>query len=1738
MKGKVRLLRAVSFVLSLSICVGTMSPAVYADDVLVPATPSVIAAAEESPIYLDRSYSFEERAADLLSRMTLNQKASQMISGYSSAIPELNMNWYGWWNEALHGVSRLQAQRDSNATTIYNTTSYPISLAMGSTWNPELMYRVATEIGDEAREVTRDNRYELTFYSPTVNLLRDPRWGRADEAFGEDAYHTAMMASQFVNGMEGKDMQGNRLDENGYLKTISTIKHYLGNNSEGNRLKGSSNMTDKELREYYSYVYRLIVEQSDVSSVMAAYNRVNEVPANLNNYVLDTLLRQTFGFDGYVTADCNSVAVSSRGNGYDQDPLNPTSNGHGWRHPDTGAKLNNNETVAWAINAGGDLECNNGHAVSGFKYSLLVPGAAAQGITTPSGVFDENSVDVSLLRLLSARMALGEFDVDAGVVSWYNQARETIENKYGPDWKYNLSSVASNGADTMTDERASLSLEASHEALVLLKNDKVANGDSAKALLPIQVPASGDFKVVIVGANSYVNTTNMFLGGYSANMGSAGQAKLVNPYNGLRSAILKANPNASVNLIGFSANSTAISEEQLNSLADADLVIFYAGTNASDGNEDKDRGSLNLPGAQSQNILKVVEKNPSTVVVMETISTNYIGSFADKVPALVWSSYNGMLKGDALADVLLGEVNFSGRTSSIWFDSNDQMLSTYSYRLSPGEDSWPYPEHSQFNSGGKDTYSFGVGNGRTYMYYDEARGGAVRYPFGYGLSYSNFDYSNLQVGGLSGSSIDANGTLNVSVDVTNTTNVDGAEVVQLYMATPGSPAELLHPIKRLVGFDKVQVPAGQTVTVNMDVKVKDLAFFDEDSSRFEVYNGAYNLQVGKDHKNIVLNKDFTVTGQLTPEISVVTAKAVQSGDKAKDIPNRVRFDLGKTVNPQLTITMSDDTMYGYVMKGQSSSIPERFNISYTSNRPSVVSVTDGVIQTKTSGVATITATVTDSATGSTETCDFVVLVVPGDGPQLSELKINGQSVDNFEPGLRNYTYTVPVGTLPNALSITAAAMEGSEIVSITNVSEIPGEAKVTVTNGDTTMDYIIRFIYNEPQILSVMAKNGILTVQFNMMPDEELTLADFSSTIALDAFEGSILSLSNMQVDRTAKTVTFSYPEVVKLERSQLVHISIAYKHTPAISTSFELEKDFDLLYSIKVDGNPLSGFRYGTKSYTQTAEEGNIPRISASAADKSITINITQASKLWESAKVSFTSGSTTDTYLITFVPESATRFNSLPADWEILNANDKAIFADTGITIPASNLSSGNDFPSTSMLNMLQYNGSLNGDWTVTVKVTNDRTLPGNGYPNYGIALNNTGTGSSNWIKLVQISGGNPSWQYNSGFQSANNFTGFNFTTAWLRLQKEGSNIIGYYSSDGVNFSRANSFDAGTRMDGAKLQLFSTTNQDTSSVFNTTFEYIHMEKDDQPVNSTITFAVTPANAAVVVTNSEGSVVAPTSGNALVYDLAPGQYNYSVSAEGFQTKSATFTADGNKTITVDLSQAPADKYAITFAVTPANAAVEVRNSAGDVVAPTAANALIYDLAPGEYSYTVSAQGYQTKTSSFTVGAQATITVELTADSAPVDKTELETVAEEAEALNQADYTPETWAVLRTALNTAKDVLSDDQADQGAVDSALAALRNAIAQLKEIDPGEIIEVEAIRIEGDETVKRNKTVKLTAVIDPENATIKDVTWVSLNPAIATVDQNGIVKATSKTGFAIIEAKAHNGVSMQFTIRVTA
>src|SRR3954467_8102794 len=190
-----------------------------------------------TPIYLDPHYRPAERAADLVSRLTLAQKAQQMNSSSAPAIPELGVAAWGWWNEAAHGVARQQTNTGANPPILTNTTSYPVDLSLGSTWNPDLVHEEAGRISDEARDVAPNNTQDLDYYSPTVNLARDPRWGRNDEAWGEDPLLTATLAAQYVNGMQGQDEHGMPLPESdGRLKTVATLKHYAANNSESNRL--------------------------------------------------------------------------------------------------------------------------------------------------------------------------------------------------------------------------------------------------------------------------------------------------------------------------------------------------------------------------------------------------------------------------------------------------------------------------------------------------------------------------------------------------------------------------------------------------------------------------------------------------------------------------------------------------------------------------------------------------------------------------------------------------------------------------------------------------------------------------------------------------------------------------------------------------------------------------------------------------------------------------------------------------------------------------------------------------------------------------------------------------------------------------------------------------------------------------------------------------------------------------------------------------------------------------------------------------------------------------------------------------------------------------------------------------------------------------------------------------------------------------------------------------------------
>ncbi len=320
--------------------------------------------AQPKPLYLDPGAPVERRADDLLSRMTLEEKISQMMND-SPAIERLGVPAYNWWNECLHGVARAG-----------RATVFPEAIGLAATWDTNLMYRVASVISDEARAKHQEflrrgkrNIYQgLTFWTPNINLFRDPRWGRGMETYGEDPYLTARMAVQFIKGLQGDDPK--------YLKTIATAKHYaVHSGPESSRHTFDAAADDRDLFDTYLPQFEAAVKEGGVQSVMCSYNRVDGLPACSNPRLLGDILRKQWGFSGYVVSDCGAI-----GDIYLNHKTSPT--------PEAG--------VAAAVRAGTDLNC-------GVEYANLLPAVR-------DGILPESAIDLAVRRLLLARFRLGMFD--------------------------------------------------------------------------------------------------------------------------------------------------------------------------------------------------------------------------------------------------------------------------------------------------------------------------------------------------------------------------------------------------------------------------------------------------------------------------------------------------------------------------------------------------------------------------------------------------------------------------------------------------------------------------------------------------------------------------------------------------------------------------------------------------------------------------------------------------------------------------------------------------------------------------------------------------------------------------------------------------------------------------------------------------------------------------------------------------------------------------------------------------------------------------------------------------------------------------------------------------------------------------------------------------------------------------------------------------------------------------------
>ncbi len=776
--------------------------------------------------YQNESLSFEERAADLVARMTLEEKISQL--GYNTpAIARLGVSGYYYWREAAHGVARQG-----------KATSFPVSLAMSNTWDVELYGQEAEVIATEAR--AKNSRYDLNYWSPTINMARDPRWGRNEESLGEDTYLTTQLGNAFVQGMQGGDEK--------YIKTISTVKHFLANNCESERQRGTSEMTESELRDYYAAAFQNIVEESDPAAVMSSYNATtvtrngeklwDYIPMPANENILTGMLRRSWGFGGFVVADCGAVS-NLNGNAFKRAMFNALGDDRPL------SEIAQAETVALSIAAGNEMDCGTINT----KYGVEA---------VENGWLSEDELDIAVFRIFLQRFRTGEFD-DTTTFRTYTEddietaqsvalAEQAAEESWvllkndgilpvSPDVekvavvgsfadKLVLGDYSSSPEDTVTpiegitEELGKLGAQTeligsvsdttplyNVKSITLVKGSSETKLDLSKAenVKGMELK-DGQFINVTPAASavirdvdfSKVTSVKVEMAVGTLYGGSLNISYSENGDGGPQVASIKSQPTADESTFavcegeytgadgGYNATAdlciSASAEikdfavaDHKQELDEADVIIAYAATipkqeglGEQDASESHDRDTIDLPEHESH-VQELCDVYPDkTVVAMSTSGQINVDPFEDKCAAILWTSYNGQRQGTALGRILSGEVNPSGKLSTTWYDPADLDIMTVNGTRTTSKDTngttdivWETGDYSlpqERGENGELTWP-----GRTYMYY----GGEPQYPFGYGLSYTKYTYSNLTV---DKTDVSAGGTFKVSVDVTNSGN--------------------------------------------------------------------------------------------------------------------------------------------------------------------------------------------------------------------------------------------------------------------------------------------------------------------------------------------------------------------------------------------------------------------------------------------------------------------------------------------------------------------------------------------------------------------------------------------------------------------------------------------------------------------------------------------------------------------------------------------------------------------------------------------------------------------------------------------------------------------------------------------------------------------------------------------------------------------------------------------------------
>lgn len=697
---------------------------------------------------------YKKRVEEIVSQMTLEEKVFQMLH-HAPAIERINVKEYNWWNEALHGVARAGT-----------ATMFPQAIALAASFDEDMLETIGDAIATEARakfnmqqEFGDTDIYKgLTFWSPNVNIFRDPRWGRGHETYGEDPYLTSRLGVRFVEGLQGHD--------DNYLKTAACAKHYAVHSGPENlRHSFDAKVSLKDMYETYLPAFKALVQDADVETVMGAYNRTNGEPCCGSKTLLKDILRDTWEFEGHVVSDCWAIKDFHENHKITEGPI---------------------ESVALAVKNGCDLNCGNI-----FIYLLAA---------VKEDKVKEKQLDIAVSRLFMTRMKLGFFD-NAEKVPYNKISYEIVDSK----------------------EMKELNLKAAKKCLVLLKNQD--------HLLPLN---KSNIKTIgIIGPNA--NNRKALKGNYE---GTA--SRYVTVLEGFQDYLgedVRVLTSVGCHLYKERVTGLGIRNDRISEVKGvckaSDVVIACMGLDSGLEGEEGDTGNeyasgdkphLNLPGLQEEVLKTIYGSGKPVILVLMSGSALAINWADEHVSAIVQGWYPGAQGGRAIAEMVFGECVPEGKLPITFYRTVEEL-----------------PEFTDYSM-----------KNRTYRYIKQE----ALYPFGYGLSYTDFVFFNLS---CSSKRITYDG-IDVKVSILNAGKYDGRETIQVYVKAHLEDT----PNAQLKGFTKVALKQGEEQTVTLHLAFDAFTLFNEDGVQ-HVLPGRYTIYVGGSQPD---QRSIKLTGQRPLQIDV------------------------------------------------------------------------------------------------------------------------------------------------------------------------------------------------------------------------------------------------------------------------------------------------------------------------------------------------------------------------------------------------------------------------------------------------------------------------------------------------------------------------------------------------------------------------------------------------------------------------------------------------------------------------------------------------------------------------------------------------------------------------------------------------------------------------------------------------------------------------------------------------------